>query len=590
MNMNSILGFEARSVGKAPPAIAESSNKSPNSSDFSEFVSADSNRENSSPEKSPGAGESAAADLKAGSRSGAESWSASGEKPEMGPAEHDAEHVISGSETELAEDEPEPGSEIPAISTTDVAAEPAASVPAGVSVGEHQSLPVEEQPVAEDSEAAIVLPSKANGSAARPEAGGSNQDAGGAAAVASQQDLAAAGGSQTTVQAGKGSETGQALSADQVQGEAGTGLRAAVREIGDASLSAANGKSGDGAGPLQPEDSAKTAGPGKTRGETAQMQSAVASGRESMVTKGSQIPAGSTPANSSSVNMQAGAQQADWRPDGTPQAAMPAAQAAAQATPASLPAPKGPSQKPDPVAPVLRREALAGAETATSGRLRSAVPSSDGIQVAQVPAARHVFPQSPAVLQPLMAGGLASGSAEAELFSRSADLLSGPFGLSSEAPGLTQLLAEASIGTQAAHRPEVPRMIAAQLAEAFAAKGKQKVEVSLNPQELGHVKMRVVASETGITMVVQTERPETGDLMRRHIHELAEEFRRMGYEDISFEFSGGQTGGDRSGQEPDGGSGQAGGEAGAPGAGAADTREPAIQNLRHGSAGVDMRV
>lgn len=57
-------------------------------------------------------------------------------------------------------------------------------------------------------------------------------------------------------------------------------------------------------------------------------------------------------------------------------------------------------------------------------------------------------------------------------------------------------------------------MVAAQLAEAFAAKGEQKVEVSLNPQELGHVKMRVVASETGITMIIQTERPETGDLMR----------------------------------------------------------------------------
>ncbi|KIC10374.1 hypothetical protein RA19_11715 [Leisingera sp. ANG-M1] len=185
-------------------------------------------------------------------------------------------------------------------------------------------------------------------------------------------------------------------------------------------------------------------------------------------------------------------------------------------------------------------------------------------------------------------GGVTAVNSESDLLGGSGETLSGVLGLSGDAPGLTQLLAEASFGTGTVHRPETPRMIAAQMAEAFAAKGEQKVEISLNPQELGQVKMRVMASESGITMVIHTERPETGDLMRRHIHELAEEFRRMGYEDISFEFSGGQAGGGHAGQEPDGGAAQSG--SAARGSDTAEAQEPATQNLRLGNSGVDMRV
>lgn len=207
-----------------------------------------------------------------------------------------------------------------------------------------------------------------------------------------------------------------------------------------------------------------------------------------------------------------------------------------------------------------------------------------------LPAAPQPLQTAAAQLQPLLAGGMTAGKTAAELLSGTDEALAGTLGLTSETPGLTQLLTEASIGTHGAHRPEAPRMIAAQMAEAFAAKGEQKVEVSLNPQELGQVKMRVVASETGITMIIQTERPETGDLMRRHIHELAEEFRRMGYEDISFEFSGGQAGAGHPGDDADGGSGLSGGTAETRGSDATDAGDAATQNLRLGAAGVDMRV
>lgn len=201
------------------------------------------------------------------------------------------------------------------------------------------------------------------------------------------------------------------------------------------------------------------------------------------------------------------------------------------------------------------------------------------IQSVQVPQAAQ---QAATMFQPLLAGGLVETASEA-------NPLSLVLGLTGETPGLGQLLTEASFGTPAAHRPEMPRMIASQIAEAFAAKGEQKVEVSLNPQELGHVKMRVVTSETGITMIIQTERPETGDLMRRHINELAEEFRRMGYEDISFEFSGGQADEGGHGDGDEDGSGQSGRMENSQSGPEADG-EQAKQNLRLGAAGVDMRV
>lgn len=160
-----------------------------------------------------------------------------------------------------------------------------------------------------------------------------------------------------------------------------------------------------------------------------------------------------------------------------------------------------------------------------------------------------------------------------------------------EVPGLSQLLTEAVLQPGTVHRPETPRLIAAQLAQALVAKGERNVEVALNPEELGRVKMRVTTSDTGITVVIQTERPETGDLMRRHINELADEFRKMGFENVSFEFSGGGASGGQANSEGD----QQTSAGGTPLAksdemATAPAAETQTQQLRMGNAGVDMRV
>ncbi|MCH5375600.1 MAG: flagellar hook-length control protein FliK [Planctomycetes bacterium] len=98
-----------------------------------------------------------------------------------------------------------------------------------------------------------------------------------------------------------------------------------------------------------------------------------------------------------------------------------------------------------------------------------------------------------------------------------------------------------------AHRPDLGRAAAAQMASIVAGKPDQPVEIALNPEELGRVRMTLSTSETSVTVQISADRPETVDLMRRHIDQLAVELRRLGYDQVGFEFSGNATGGSNGG-------------------------------------------
>lgn len=80
------------------------------------------------------------------------------------------------------------------------------------------------------------------------------------------------------------------------------------------------------------------------------------------------------------------------------------------------------------------------------------------------------------------------------------------------------------------------RHIAQQMAVAVADRPGQPTEISLNPQELGRVRMTMSAVDASITMTITAERPETSDLLRRNIETLTQEFRDLGYNDINFTF------------------------------------------------------
>ncbi|GAB5436085.1 flagellar hook-length control protein FliK [Falsiruegeria mediterranea] len=91
----------------------------------------------------------------------------------------------------------------------------------------------------------------------------------------------------------------------------------------------------------------------------------------------------------------------------------------------------------------------------------------------------------------------------------------------------------------AASKPVLAQSVGAQLAEQLAKRPQGTIGIMLNPEELGRVQMAVNASESVVAISITAERPETLDLMRRHVDQLIEEFRQMGYEGVDLAFSGG---------------------------------------------------
>lgn len=88
-------------------------------------------------------------------------------------------------------------------------------------------------------------------------------------------------------------------------------------------------------------------------------------------------------------------------------------------------------------------------------------------------------------------------------------------------------------------KPGLAQAVGAQLAEQLAKRHQGTIGITLNPEELGRVQMAVNASESVVAISITAERPETLDLMRRHVDQLIEEFRQLGYEGVDLAFSGG---------------------------------------------------
>lgn len=88
------------------------------------------------------------------------------------------------------------------------------------------------------------------------------------------------------------------------------------------------------------------------------------------------------------------------------------------------------------------------------------------------------------------------------------------------------------------NRPEVMRHVAQQLTDAARQMPDRPVELALNPEELGRVRLTFTTTDAGLHVAVIAERGETMDLLRRHIESLAQDFRDLGYRDVKFDFSG----------------------------------------------------
>ncbi len=106
-----------------------------------------------------------------------------------------------------------------------------------------------------------------------------------------------------------------------------------------------------------------------------------------------------------------------------------------------------------------------------------------------------------------------------------------------------QLGVERTSGTVFKPSPSVAPQISARVVEAIPAVTEGPVEIVLDPEELGKLRMQITRSETGWTLHVNIERPETLDFMRRHIETLQKDLVSVGYESLNLQLGGGQNGG-----------------------------------------------
>ena len=122
-----------------------------------------------------------------------------------------------------------------------------------------------------------------------------------------------------------------------------------------------------------------------------------------------------------------------------------------------------------------------------------------------------------------------------------------------------------------------------QLAEAIVTGSGGKLEVQLEPEELGRVRFHMQISEHGVALQVSADRPDTLDLLRRNADQLARLLTEAGYQGSNLSFSGQRRGGASQGRSgrpdhhvPDGAAAQGAPQAKAP------ARVPA--------AGLDLRL
>ena len=140
--------------------------------------------------------------------------------------------------------------------------------------------------------------------------------------------------------------------------------------------------------------------------------------------------------------------------------------------------------------------------------------------------------------------------------------------------------------TAPASRGEFASHVARQMVEVMSQAAHRPTEIALSPEELGRVRLSVQTDDGVITVNIIAERADTLDLMRRHIDQLGQSFRAMGYESITFSFGQGNDTGDQKGNNP--GRSKESGELATT---ATEKSESNLIQLDHApTAGVDIRL
>ncbi len=85
-------------------------------------------------------------------------------------------------------------------------------------------------------------------------------------------------------------------------------------------------------------------------------------------------------------------------------------------------------------------------------------------------------------------------------------------------------------------RPDVGQAVSQQVAVALSLVGEGQIELALDPEELGPVRLSLSAVDTGVTVYLNADRGETLDLLRRNADALIRELQSAGYSQVSLSF------------------------------------------------------
>jgi flagellar hook-length control protein FliK len=177
----------------------------------------------------------------------------------------------------------------------------------------------------------------------------------------------------------------------------------------------------------------------------------------------------------------------------------------------------------------------ADAEAAAEADARTARPAREGRQVEAGP-------------PPAAGSGGASSTLPVQIVAVSGDA---PHLWRLEGDGAVMRAVGAAPAPAAGTAGASPAAVAGQVAVAIAGAEGDRIEIRLDPPELGRVRIAMRVVDGALSAVVLAERPEVADMLRRHAGDLERELAAAGYENVSLDFgSGGDDGPDERAAAP----------------------------------------
>lgn len=156
---------------------------------------------------------------------------------------------------------------------------------------------------------------------------------------------------------------------------------------------------------------------------------------------------------------------------------------------------------------------------------------------------------------------------------------------------------EAASQARLANNAPNPAYVVRQIADAVKTSDKNLIELTMDPPELGKVRMSLAETGGVMAVTISADSQATTELMRRHMDLLRKDFMEMGYQDVSFSFEQGGSDGSSKQAQMDNEFGQGDGGQGDSSRGDSAQADASItlaaqQNsqLSAASSGVDIRL